>query len=561
MSLLARLTIPKKLIAAFSCVIAVMLVTSGLIYQRVALIQQTSDWRTHTEDVISQLDLALRSMIDQETGLRGYLISGDEAFLEPFKAGEAEFQKALQAAKELTKDNPAQQTRLDELQGYTQSWQKEIAAKEIALMAKPETRDDARRIEASAAGKMVMDRVRKKVAEIKSVEQELMSARAAREKEAYRSAYFILLAGGLGSITLAMLVGWVLSRGVARPVTAMTAAMVRLADGEKDIAIPATGRRDEIGKMADAVEVFRQKAIEADRLAAAEQAERTAREQRAMRLEGMVHDFEAKIGALVGILSSASAELETAARSMSSNATQTDQQASAVAAAAEEASAGVHTVAAAAEELTASIGEISQQVAQSAKITERAVADARRTDTTVRALADGAQKIGEVVSLITNIAGQTNLLALNATIEAARAGNAGKGFAVVASEVKNLAQQTSRATEEIGAQIVQIQTATVEAVDAIKGITTVIEEISTIATAIASAVQQQGASTAEIARNIQQTAISTQEVTSNITGVSQAANDTGTAASQVLSAAHDLSKQAEQLNGEVNRFVAGIRAA
>jgi methyl-accepting chemotaxis protein len=271
--------------------------------------------------------------------------------------------------------------------------------------------------------------------------------------------------------------------------------------------------------------------------------------------------FEAKVGSLVSMLSSGATELQATAQSMSATATQTNQQATTVAAAAEEASAGVQTVAAAAEELTSSIHEIGRQVAQSAKITAKAVEDARRTDTIVRALADGAQKIGDVVQLITNIAAQTNLLALNATIEAARAGDAGKGFAVVASEVKSLATQTARATEEIGAQIAQIQSATGEAVKAIKAIGATIDEVNVIASNIASAVEEQGAATAEIARNVQQTAASTQEVTAIIAGVSRAANDTGAAAGQVLGAASDLSRQAEQLTNEVNNFVVGVRAA
>jgi methyl-accepting chemotaxis protein len=218
-------------------------------------------------------------------------------------------------------------------------------------------------------------------------------------------------------------------------------------------------------------------------------------------------------------------------------------------------------VAASAEELSSSISEITRQVAQSAKITEKAVADARRTDTTVRALAEGAQRIGQVVELISSIAGQTNLLALNATIEAARAGDAGKGFAVVASEVKSLAGQTAKATEEIGAQITRLQNETKDAVEAIKGITTVIEEVSSIATAIASAVEEQGAATAEIARNVQQTAGSAQMVTTNIAGVSEGAASTGAAADQVLSAAGELSRQAESLSAEVSGFVADVRAA
>ena len=229
-----------------------------------------------------------------------------------------------------------------------------------------------------------------------------------------------------------------------------------------------------------------------------------AAEQRAT-LVRMADGFETKVGSLVGILSSASAELEATARAMTSTADRSNSQAAAVASAAEEASAGMQTVASAAVQLTASIDEISRQVAQSSKITSRAVDDARRTDGIVRTLSEGAEKIGAMVGLITKIASQTNLLALNATIGAARAGDAGNGFAVVASEVKNLATQTGRATEEIGAQVRQIQIATKELVEAIRGISGVIEEVSAIATAIASAVEQQGAPTSEIARNVRQT--------------------------------------------------------
>ncbi|MGC8553673.1 MAG: methyl-accepting chemotaxis protein [Phycisphaerae bacterium] len=275
----------------------------------------------------------------------------------------------------------------------------------------------------------------------------------------------------------------------------------------------------------------------------------------------MADAFEAKVGTLVSRLSSAATELQATAQSMSGTATKTNQQATTVAAATEEASAAVQAVAASSEELASSINEIGRQVAHSTKITEKAVAEARRTDITVRALADGAQKIGDVVNLINNIAGQTNLLALNATIEAARAGDAGKGFAVVASEVKSLATQTAKATEEIAAQIKQIQSATGEAVEAIKTIGTTINEVNGIASNIAAAVEEQGVATTEITRNIQQTATSTQEVTSVISDVSRAANDTGAAAEQVLSAANGLSQQTEQLTSEVNQFVASVRVA
>jgi methyl-accepting chemotaxis protein len=294
----------------------------------------------------------------------------------------------------------------------------------------------------------------------------------------------------------------------------------------------------------------------------AEQAtEQTARTERGRRLEALVQGFETKAEQLVGLLAVSAAELEGTARSMSSTAERTNQQAATVTTAAEEAGVGVQTVATAAEQLSSSIREIGRQVAHSTRITGQAVEDARRTDGIVRALADSAQKIGDVVGLISSIASQTNLLALNATIEAARAGEAGRGFAVVATEVKALAQQTATATEDIGAQVKQIQTATHEAVEAIHAIGMTIDEVNGITAAIGAAVEQQGAATSQIARNVQQTSTSTEHVTRNIAGVSQAANETGSAASDVLGAAGQVSRQSENLSKEVTQFIAGVRVA
>jgi methyl-accepting chemotaxis protein len=353
-----------------------------------------------------------------------------------------------------------------------------------------------------------------------------------------------------------------LGRSIVNPINAMTAAMRRIADGETSTAIPAQERRDEVGAMAQSVQVFKDNMIEAVRLRGEQDALKLeADAERKLFLNRMADDFESGVRGSLDTLTGAATQMQNTSKSMSTTAEAASQQATAVAVVAEQASANVQTVAAATEQLSSSVSEIGRQVTQSTEIAGQAVAEANRTNLTVQGLSAAAQKIGDVVKLISDIASQTNLLALNATIEAARAGEAGRGFAVVANEVKSLASQTAKATDEISAQVGAMQGATAEAVQAIESIGRTIGAINEITSAIALAVEQQGSATTEIARNVQEAAQGTGQVSSNIIGVNQAADKTGAAASKVLGSAEQLSGQAAALRADVDRFVATIRAA
>jgi len=356
--------------------------------------------------------------------------------------------------------------------------------------------------------------------------------------------------------------GALMIRGrVVQPVRKLTSVMGDLAQSRWETQVPFASQGDEVGQMARAVEVFKENGIANERMQAERAEAQAERERRQARIEAMIQDFDTRVSAMLAVVAEAATEMEATAHSMSATADATSQRATTVAAATEEASSNVQTVASASEELSASINEIARQVQQSSDVASSAVAIASRTDIQVKGLVEAATKIGDVVQLINDIAGQTNLLALNATIEAARAGDAGKGFAVVASEVKALATQTSKATDEIAAQIEQIQSATHESVTSIGEIAEVIGQISEIASIISAAVTEQGAATQEIARNVEQAAEGTNEVAQNVVGVNQAANETGEAAQMVLTATSRLSKQAEALNHDITRFLEDIRAA
>jgi len=370
----------------------------------------------------------------------------------------------------------------------------------------------------------------------------------------------LILFVGLGLIVA--LLATFIALNIARPLVYLQGQMRRLAAGDLEIVAGDTARRDELGEMARTMDVFKTNAMEVQRLRNDQQiAEARAAEQRRTDMNRLASNFESAVGEIVDTVSSASTELEASATSLTTTATRSQQLATIVAAASGEASTNVESVAAATEELTSSVNEISRQVQESARIANDAVDQARKTNDRVDELTKAAGRIGDVVELINNIAGQTNLLALNATIEAARAGDAGRGFAVVASEVKALAEQTAKATGEIGQQISGIQAATKDSVLAIKEIGDTIGRMSEIASTIAAAVEQQGAATQEISRNVQQAANGTTQVSANIVDVERGASETGEASSHVLSAAQSLSRDGNRLKLEVGRFLDSVRVA
>jgi len=363
---------------------------------------------------------------------------------------------------------------------------------------------------------------------------------------------FIVFGAGLAGI----------AKGVIQPITGMTAVMQRLAGGELESEIPSLGRKDEVGAMAGAVQIFKENAERVRAMEAAQAvAARKAEEDRKAAMRQVADGFEQAIGRIVRTVASASSDIETAAGSLKKTADTTQQLSTTVAAASAQSSSNVQSAAAAAEEMASSVAEIGRQVQQSQKIAQSAVEQAELTNVGISELSQSADRIGEVIKMITEVAEQTNLLALNATIEAARAGEAGRGFAVVAAEVKALSAQTAKATEEIAAQVTHMQSATAESVAAIRDIGGTIAQISEISTAIAAAVEEQGAATHEIARNVQQAAQGATQVTGSIADVNRGAGDTGSKAEQVHGRAVSLLAESNQLNTEVESFLRSIRAA
>ena len=443
---------------------------------------------------------------------------------------------------------------------FSTSWAEYLAGvKEVLVLSRKNEDKDARVLHAKAslAGVKADETLQKDVL----LNSKGADAAGSQAAEGFDNDIRIVLSSLLLTIIIGIGAAVFLVRGVSAGIKSIVAPMQALGNGDLTAQVPHQGEKTEIGAMAEALQVFKQALIAKKAADEAAARDAGAKIERGRRVDSITRDFESLIGEIVATVSSASTQLEASAGTLKSTAERAQQLTTTVAAASEEASTNVRSVASATEEMASSINEIGRQVQDSARMAGEAVDQARKTNDRVSELSKAAARIGDVVELINTIAGQTNLLALNATIEAARAGEAGRGFAVVASEVKALAEQTAKATGEIGQQITGIQTATQDSVSAIKEIGGTIEKLCEISSTIASAVEEQGAATQEISRNVQQAAHGTQQVSSNITDVQRGASETGSASSQVLAAAQSLSGDSNRLKLEVGKFLNSVRAA
>jgi methyl-accepting chemotaxis protein len=393
----------------------------------------------------------------------------------------------------------------------------------------------------------------------------LDAARTRTDRDAAGSLARTVQAGVLGVFTVglvaALLVTWLLARLIAGSIKALTQSMLRLSEGDVAVTIDAVAQRDEVGEMARALEVFRASLIRERDLHAAAEREHAERDARVRRVDELTVAFDSRVRSVLAAVGEAGGAMRATAASMAATAQGTSERSAIAAEALHKASANVQTVASASEQLASSVTEISRQVTHSTSVSQRAVAEAERTNRSLESLATTTGQIEQIVGLINGIAGQTNLLALNATIEAARAGEAGKGFAVVASEVKTLAKQTARATEDIARQVAGMRQVSDEVAEAMGGIGGTIAEISQIAVSIASAIEQQRAATGEIARSVQEAAVGTAQVTEQIGQVAEATRETKAAAARAESAAGALFSQSDRLRADVDQFLSGIKAA
>ena len=588
----ANWKILKKLAFAFGCMIVVSIATSLTVFNSVASVDSADGWNTHTYIVLEQIDHLVSAMVNQETGLRGYLVSGQEGFLEPYKSGEAEFSTALADLRRLTSDNATQQRRLDQIATLAASWRSKVAEPEIALMRDPATREQARAMEASAAGKTAMDGIRALQHDMGEAERTLLVIRTADRQQAVIFAYTVLAAGGAVGILVAAIMGWLLARAIAKPVGAMTTAMNQLAAGDNTVTVPAVGQKDELGQMAGAVQRFKDAAIEkirvekeaaeTRRLAEAERAKNEATAAASAKQQALVvgslatglerlssgdlvfrlnEPFAADYEQLRRNFNAAIEKLQEAMAAVFGSTTTIRNGAGEITSASDDLSrrteqqaASLEQTAAALDQITATVKKTADGAIHARDVVGAAKNDAERSGKVVReavtamnGIEQSSGQIGQIIGVIDEIAFQTNLLALNAGVEAARAGDSGKGFAVVASEVRALAQRSAEAAKEI-------KTLIAASGQQVKLGAQLVGETGTALEQILSQVTEINGIVADIAASAQEQAASLHEVNTAVNQMDQVTQQNAAMVEQATAASHSLSQESEELARLVGRF-------
>ncbi|WP_372096782.1 methyl-accepting chemotaxis protein [Tistrella mobilis] len=552
----SKWTIGAKLVVAFVALTLVIATTSvSGIVQLSVLDQAAGDLRDNRVPSLKLLAQLESAVLEHRLKAADAVILSDDATRAGRLAEVAEMRSRVDGLLAAYEPLIADPEDRGHFQVARAAWADYIAKTEPLLAAIADGRQDEVRSRFAASSRRALS---KKIEELVEYNVSAAAASGERTVAAHDASVTVLITAMIIGLVLAIAATLLMMRSVSRPIRRMTEAMNRLAARETGITIPGADRGDEIGAMAKSVETFRAGLIEADRLASEQAQAQAAQEAERARREELTQGFVTRVAGIVSTLSGAAEQVRGSADALSRTAEEQSGRSTAVAAAAEQATANVQTVATAAEELSASVREVGARTAETADVSRAAVDEAGTTDNTVQDLATNAQKIGDVIELIQQIAAQTNLLALNATIEAARAGEAGKGFAVVAAEVKNLANQTARATEEIQVQIDAATNATGRTVDAIRSISGTIGKVGALTTAVASAVEEQVSATAEIARNTQQASAGTSEVLRAIAGIADAAGQTGQAAAEMNTAAGELAGQTRALKQVVDEYVAAI---
>ncbi|MFF5229466.1 methyl-accepting chemotaxis protein [Dactylosporangium sp. NPDC000521] len=515
----------SRLLGAFAVPLVALLVVGVLSYRNTDTLEANSGTVQHTYQVMNGVDEITGSLKDAETGQRGYLITGEDRYLEPYTAAKAGIEEKIQHVATLTSDNPAQQDRIAKLRPLVTAKMAEL--QQTIDLRRGQGFEAARAAVLTDQGKSVMDQIRAVLTELTEAEASLLTVRAKDTADTADSSRVVVIAGTAIALLLVLVLAWMISRSILGPLSALTNRLSEIADGEGDLTRRVDdARRDEFGTLGAAFNRFVGK------------------------LAGTI----SRIAEQANALAAATEELSATTRQISDSAEQTSSQAGRVSVATETMSGALGTVAAGAEEMGASIREISANASEASRVVSEAVQVASSATETVNELGESSIQISDVIKLITAIAEQTNLLALNATIEAARAGEAGKGFAVVASEVKDLAQETARATEDIGKQVERIQRNADATRVAIGRMTQIVEQVNDYQTTIASAVEEQTATTSEMARNVTDASSGTRDIAGNLAGVATAAGTTTAAITDTQQSVAELASMSATLHSLVGQF-------